>query len=201
MRYRQSGISLLEVMAVVVIAGILLGLGMPSMLAFVQNGRMTTAGNDLLTAVMAGNAEAVKRRTTVTICRSASPLADAPSCNTGAGGWEDGWIVFVDDDADFVRDAAEEVTLRHAPLSGSLRIVAEIEGLEDAMQFSAVGRLSDGDGVAVADSNLLICDERGNVASGSADGSSTARAIRLSRIGRATLFRNKTYIDALDVGC
>jgi type IV fimbrial biogenesis protein FimT len=194
MHKRPSGYSLLEVMAVVAIIGVVSMLAFPAMNTFLLNARMTAAGNDFLTGVLAANAEAIKRRSTVTLCRAASPLADSADCTTGSGSWATGWIVFDDLDGDADVDTGEEILLRHGALGGTLTVETDT-GLEDALTFSATGRL----GVS---GNLLFCDERGNVdASDAANDVSTARAVLLSATGRATLFRRKSYIDGITPEC
>lgn len=197
MRRRQLGFNILELMLVIGIVGLLTAFALPALSGFVASSRMTASANDLLIAVLAGNAEAIKRRATVTFCHSADNAADTPTCDLGDGGWEDGWVVFHDVNGDAVVDADDEIVLRHAALPGTQFVVAEA-GFEKLVQFTAQGRIVNGDG-ALTTAHLLICDDRGNVDTGA--GVSAARAVLLSRTGRATLFRDQDYIDDLTVEC
>ena len=47
-KLRQSGITLLELLVTIFIAGIVLGLGIPSMVEFQRNARITTVANDMI---------------------------------------------------------------------------------------------------------------------------------------------------------
>ena len=107
MERRTSGFTLLELLAVVTIAGLLLAVAVPGMRAFIQNGRMTGAANDLVHALQTARSEAIKRRRNVVVCTSADPLEAEPDCDDEAA--VNGWFVFVDNNADGVRDAASVV--------------------------------------------------------------------------------------------
>ena len=58
------------------VAGILLGVGVPNVMEFQRNGAMTAAANELVTGVLTARTEAVKRQVPVTLC--ASPDPDRP---------------------------------------------------------------------------------------------------------------------------
>ena len=62
----------------------------------IENSRMSAGVNEFVAAVQLARSEAVKRRLPVTLCRSSDSTSATPSCGTGAA-WQDGWIVFVDD--------------------------------------------------------------------------------------------------------
>ncbi len=79
-KLRQSGITLLELLVAIFIAGIVLGLGIPSMVEFQRNARITTVANDMIAAISVARAEAVKRRAPVTLCPTDDPAAAAPAC-------------------------------------------------------------------------------------------------------------------------
>ena len=103
MKKRNRGFTLLELMVVVVIAGILLGLGVPAMGNFIRNARMTSAANDMLAALHYARSEAIKRRVAVTVCATTEPLLALPSlpaCSNSTDISGMGWVVFVDPDRD-----------------------------------------------------------------------------------------------------
>lgn len=121
MKKRNRGFTLLELMVVVVIAALLLGIGIPAMGNFIRNARMTASANDLLAAMHLARSESIKRKSATTVCASSNPLDAAAGCLTAGAGSRllnenNGWIVFVDADADASRDAGEEVIHQHAPL-------------------------------------------------------------------------------------
>jgi len=67
MRTLQAGISLTEVMVVVVIVGILIALGIPSFTAWVQNTQIRTAGESLVNGLQTARNEAIRRNTCMQI--------------------------------------------------------------------------------------------------------------------------------------
>lgn len=122
-RNAQAGYSLLELITVVVIAGIMLSVAVPSMLYTIRNNRLAAYTNDLTTTLMLARAEAVKRNLPVGICRSANSGAATPSCTSGgAAGWEIGWFVFADANRNSAFDAGEPVLMRRDALSGSVTV-------------------------------------------------------------------------------
>ncbi len=84
-----KGFTLLELMVTVAIAGILVGVAIPSFTSIIASTRLTTAANELVTALNLARSEAVKRGIQVTVTRKGSTLYL----------WESGWDVFVDSDS------------------------------------------------------------------------------------------------------
>jgi prepilin-type N-terminal cleavage/methylation domain-containing protein len=134
MKERIQGFTLLELVVVLLIAGVLLGVGIPGMTSFIRNSRMTSAANDFIAALHLARTEAIKRRMAITACASSNPFAadedDIACLSTGAASRQlnanNGWIVFVDRNGDGVRtpDAdplLDEVLLRqHAGLPAGI---------------------------------------------------------------------------------
>ncbi len=94
-----KGFTLIELMVTLAVAAILLTVGVPSFRATVENNRLTTAANELVSALNLARSEAIKRGVRVTVCKS----ADGATCTT-SGDWEQGWIVFVDLNGDGIFD-------------------------------------------------------------------------------------------------
>jgi len=101
-------------MITLAIAAILSSLAAPSFTNMIKDNRMTTQFNELLTSMSLARSEAIKRGLPVTACKSDDQDA-APSCG---GNWEDGWIVFVDNNSDGSIDAGEEIIQMTSALSG-----------------------------------------------------------------------------------
>lgn len=89
------GFTLVELLVVLVIAGILFGYAVPGMRVYIQNGRIVTYTNELIADLSLARSEAIKRAGRVVICKSANPQAAVPTC-TNAGNWTTGRLVFVD---------------------------------------------------------------------------------------------------------
>jgi type IV fimbrial biogenesis protein FimT len=206
MKRAQKGFTLLELMLVVTIAGILLGIGIPAMGNLIRSARITGAANDVMAGLQFARSEAIKRRVPVTLCTSANPLAANPVCTASA--LLTGWIAFVDDNGDNiadasdgngVRDVGELLLLQREPLPNT------ITGRSTANPFRAT-YLNTGFALNVNQTQLVLCDERGNVRSGGE--LSAARGITISVTGRAGVTRDlgeiQTLINAIGVpiaGC
>ena len=88
--YRQRGLTLLELMVTIAIAGILLTIGVPSFQATITRNRISANTNNFITAINLARSEAIKRGTEIRVCKS----ADGASC-TESGNWDQGWIVYL----------------------------------------------------------------------------------------------------------
>ncbi len=162
---------------------------MPNLRQFTQNSRMTATANDLLSAFHLARTEASRAKANITICASANSTAASADCG---GEWEQGYIVFIDANGDLSRSDPSETVLRSQPLvaSGVDFIVAD-----DATYFSyaptGLGRQIPGN---PAVSQIVMCDDRGNVTA--AGGSSAARLLIATPLGRATVLRDATQIES-----
>jgi type IV fimbrial biogenesis protein FimT len=169
MKKRMRGFTLLELMVVVVIAGLLLGIGVPAMGDFIRNARMTAAANDLLAAMHVARSEAIKRKGAATLCTSANPLAadaDVACSASRLVNSTNGWIVFVDDNVDGIRNAGEELLIQHGPLTGGVVGRSSISPLrvtylDTGFSGSFVDVDGDGKRDVVADDPIL--DSDGNI--------------------------------------
>ena len=90
---RQTGFTLIELMIALVIAGILLGVGIPSFSQAMMNSRMSANINMVAQALYIARSEAVKGSEQITVCPRAEGEIDG--CST-SGDWTKGLLVFVD---------------------------------------------------------------------------------------------------------
>lgn len=184
----QRGFTLYELLITLAVVGIILTVGIPNLAAYTQNSRMTSTANDLHAAFQLARSESARARTNITICASADPLGAGSDCD---GTWDQGYIVFVDVDGDLLRAGANETVLRaHPPVETGVNL----RFANNATYFSyAATGLGRGDvGGAPAVSQVVMCDERGNIKA--AGGNSASRLFVATPLGRATILRDMGMI-------
>jgi len=83
-KLKQQGFTIIELMITVAMLGIILGLAVPSMRAYILNQRVRSVAFDLAASMLQARSEASKRNENVTI--SMAP-----------GGWQNGWNITLAD--------------------------------------------------------------------------------------------------------
>jgi type IV fimbrial biogenesis protein FimT len=158
---RAAGISFLELLIVLAVAGLLLSTGVPGFRTLVQDNRRAAAVNRSVHAVHLARSEAVKRARYVTLCKTGG----GPDCAGGNLPWSAGWIAFVNEDRDEPPhlDAGEDVLLREPPQAH-----LQVTGNRDAFTFRPFHQRS-------TNGTLVFCDSRG---------AESARALIVSHTGR-----------------
>lgn len=189
----QNGFTLYELLVTMLIVGVVMTLGIPNLTEFTRNGRMTSAANDIHATFQLARSEAARSKTNITICASATPMADDADCD---GTWDQGFIVFVDanDPAEVTRrnDGTEPVLRAHEPADVGVIIRVANDATFFSFAPTGLGRGSIGGDAAL--SQIVICDKRGNVIA--AGGNSAARLFVATPLGRATILRDTDMIDA-----
>ena len=191
---KQHGFTIYELLITMLMIGIILSFGVPSMTGFMQNSRITGTANDLHASFQLARSEAARSKSNITICASANSMDAAAACG---GTFNDGWIIFIDLNGDLTRGGGDENVLRrHPAIPDGIDIATN--GGADYFGFapSGLGRGDIGGNPAV--SRARICDQRGNIVA--AGGSSAARILVVTPIGRATVLRDVAQIDAAG-GC
>lgn len=160
----HSGFTIMEMMIAVSVAAILLAIGVPGMQDFVRNNRRAAEVNNVIASLQIARSEAVARNRRVGICASTNMTACA-----GSTTWENGWIVFVDNDRDGDRDNDEDI-LRAEPGMQNITLRAGFQSLV----YLSNGRIQvfpSGD----SEGELTLCDSRG---------ASEARVLQVPESGR-----------------
>lgn len=108
------GVTLIELLIVLVLAGILLGVAVPAFQDILRRQRLRIATNDLLAAIDLTRSQAIARGSRVLMAPIESPGDD----------WRRGWAVFVDRNGNRRPDAGEPLIYRHGPLGDDMRLVS-----------------------------------------------------------------------------
>jgi type IV fimbrial biogenesis protein FimT len=197
-KYR-NGFTLVELMMTVFVAGIVLGVGIPTFSQFISTNQMAAAVNDINSALHLARTEAVKRRANVTVCPSTDWNSVAPSC-ANAGSFEDGWIVFVDCTVapppvntcgapNYVVDAFDTVVNVHGPMTDAIADnFSTNPGTPMYVAYSATGFPRQ---IAVGQppkTDFQLCDHRGNLDVGA--GIAAGRWLRIGPTGRPQIYRH-----------
>jgi len=167
---RHRGLTLIELLTTLALAAILLTLGVPAFNEVMARHRMTTAANGLLADVHLARSEALKRGVRVALC-TGGETGSGFACSAD-GDWHQGYLIFIDPDANLaVEDASEVMRAVAGSASAPVQITSDRQG---------IAFLADGTADIAADSlvSWSLC------ISGSA---SHAKAVSVARSGRANV--------------
>jgi len=102
---RSRGVTLLELMITVAIMAILGSLALPSFSSSLQSNRVATTSNEFMSSVAFARSEAMRNNRGAVMC----PSSNGSTCT---GAWQDGWIIWADQNANGTRENATEPVLR-----------------------------------------------------------------------------------------
>ena len=176
---KNQGFTVIELMLVVAIVAISLSIGVPSFLNSVQNNRMTGQINSLIGALSYARSEAVKLgQNNVTICAS----NDNASCS-GSSAWEDGWIIFQDNNNDGSVDSGETLLRISEELSGDNTLRSTGFASDTLLSFNNRGMVS-------SSGSFQLCDDRG---------ASDAKAVILNISGQSRLATDDDGSESVNI--
>lgn len=145
-RRQRLGFSIIEMMIAIVIAALLLFIGLPNMAIWLNNTRMRTAGETLLTGLNLARTEAVRRNATVRF-QLVSDLTSACALSTGGTSW----VVSLADpagacNADPSEVSAPQIIQKKSGAEGTSRVVLTASGAA-TVHFNGLGRVASPGGV------------------------------------------------------
>jgi prepilin-type N-terminal cleavage/methylation domain-containing protein len=185
----QTGFTLYELLVTMLIVGVVLTLGIPNLSDFTRNSRITSTANDLHASFLMARSESARAKTNITICASSNSMDAGANCQ---GTWDQGFIVFVDENADLDRSGATETVLRaHSEVSEGVTLTIANDATYFMYAATGLGRQDTGFNTAV--SQVIICDERGVVET--SKDFSAGRLFVATPLGRATVLRDQTMVD------
>lgn len=121
MSHQQRGMTLIELVVALAIAAITLTLALPAFDGLMDRTHASTMHNQIVAAFNHARLLALTQRANAVVC----PSQDQSSCRSD-GIWDDGWITFVDIDANNQRNAAEMVLKVDSPDSDALHIRSSV---------------------------------------------------------------------------
>ena len=161
---KVKGFTLIELLLTLIVAGIMIATAAPDFSEFVDENKLTTEYNHILTAISLTRSEAIKRNQRVTLCQSSTQA----TCTRNSDKWHQGWAIFVDSDQDNQIDSDELI----------ITIQSNIPNIN--ISFGARTRIAyRPSGVAVGGSNgtIILC------------ANNQLKGIVISRAGRARKVR------------
>ncbi|NGZ88495.1 type-4 fimbrial pilin related signal peptide protein [Duganella sp. SAP-35] len=127
-----GGVSLVELLVTLALAGVLAGAVMPSFVDIVRRQRLRTATNDLLAAVDLTRSQAIARGARVMM----APLDPAGT------DWRLGWAVFVDRNHNRRPDPGEPLIYRQGPIADGILVASKFSSgaAQSYLAYNAAGR-------------------------------------------------------------
>jgi len=173
---RLRGFTLLEMLISLTVAAIIITSAIPALHELIQRNRLTTTINTFVTHLHYSRSEAIKRGARAVMCRS----DDGENCSR-TNGWEEGWIIFADYNANREFDGNDELLQVKQGFENDINITS---GRRRRIVYQANGTSPGTNGT------YIFC---------SPDYPEYARAIILSNLGRPRLSKNRP--NGSDLGC
>ncbi len=90
---KQVGFSLIELMVTVAVMAVILTIAVPGMTGLIRDAQLASQSDLLVSTLNQARTEAIRQRTTIQVCPSATPNSDsATDCLAGASAWSSGWM-------------------------------------------------------------------------------------------------------------
>lgn len=111
-RHSPTGLTLGELLTALAVAAVLAGAAVPGMSALLARAKADAAIEQLVRAIQFTRYQAISRRTTATLCPARETVCGPRDT------WHQGAMVFLDANANGVRDGGEDILQRLPPLEG-----------------------------------------------------------------------------------
>ena len=137
--HRARGFTLLELVVSIAILAVMVGIAAPSMQTLVSGNRVEAVAQSMYSSLMSARSEAVARNQSVFICKS----ADGTNCVT-SNYWEQGWLVFVDENSNGSKDTGETIISVVSALDSGYTLRTGTP-YADKLQYRPDGTVNDSD--------------------------------------------------------
>ena len=111
----------MELLCTLGILAIVAALATPPLHRWVARHTVALQASALTSALRLARSEAIRRGQRVSLC-AAVGTPDAPRCQTRTRDWSQGWLVFVDRNANLAYDTGDELLFRQEPLPGAIEV-------------------------------------------------------------------------------
>lgn len=123
----QRGHTLLEWLTSIVVLGLLVQLGLPSLRAWVDGRAVQVQAESLRSALRLARGVALNRQIQVSLCaRRAGPDAGPDLCSPSGRDWSSGWIAFVDAGQRGVLDDGDRILHVALPSRQTARVISTV---------------------------------------------------------------------------
>lgn len=130
MRQQTSGFTLVELLVTLSLLAILAALAVPSFRSVLARRAVLAAAEAMVSDLRYARSEAIKRVTTVSVCRS----DNGSTCSGSTGAWQSGWLVFVDANGNGTLEAGDEI-VRVQQAWPSIASIASTDASSDRSAF------------------------------------------------------------------
>jgi type IV fimbrial biogenesis protein FimT len=131
-RRHSTGFTLVELLAVIAIAAILLTIAIPSFQESMRANRVATTGNELLASLSLARSEGIRSTRGGGVCTS----TNGTSCG---GNWNNGWLVWTDSNGNGALNTGETV-VRYSQAKARLALTSAVT----TIAFDSRGRIIGG---------------------------------------------------------
>ncbi len=130
----EQGFSLIELMIALVVLGILLVMAPPAYRDWIASQQLANHARFLADTLDIARSEAIKHGYRINVCKS----VDLRQCTT-IGGWEDGWIMYVDENHDGDIDSDEQVIRREGAALHGITVHGN-QPVANYVSYTSLGR-------------------------------------------------------------
>ena len=167
----NKGMTLTEMLITLAICSIVLGIVIPSTGHIINANRLTTQVNELRSSLALTRSEAIKTNQQVVICKS----QDNQYC-IRQGQWQQGWIVFIDQNRDRRRDEQEPLLLAKQALPQRIELRYQAFGSRHYIAYYPTG-------ITNTNGTFTFCDT---------NATNRSIALILSKTGRIRLHKARS---------